>query len=189
MQIIKLHKINKYYPHDFRHLGLDVLNWEWKYFIENYLLNYLGKKNISRWIRFYQIVVNNCYNLYRVHKNLIHRDLQSTNIIFYRKKPYFIDFQGIMVGNFMYDLSSLVEDPYVDLPECVKYKIMDFYFKSYPEVNRLSRFYRYYKVQRLVQVLGAFAFLSIHKNKEFFIQQLKNSARVLQNIEQELERL
>lgn len=187
-EISKIHKIplnsetikvfNKFFD-------LRVIRWEWQYFLENYALNYKGYygRKINKWLYFSEVVINSCYNIFMYHKNLIHRDLQSTNIIFYTKdKPFFIDFQGMIIGNFLYDLASLIEDPYVSLPNCVKSKLLDYYFKINDLLKPLCRFYKYYKIQRLVQVLGAFAFLSIHKNKEFFIKHLKNSEMVLKDI-------
>jgi aminoglycoside/choline kinase family phosphotransferase len=93
----------------------------------------------------------------------------------------------MMIGNFLYDLASLVEDPYLSLPQMLKQKILDYYF-SMNNWN-LHLYYKYYKIQRLVQVLGAFAFLSIQKNKDFFIKQLKNSYPVLQDIILQLKNL
>lgn len=187
-EISKVHKIplnsetikvfNKFFD-------LRVIRWEWQYFLENYVLNYKGYygKKLNKWLYFSEVVINSCHNIFMYHKNLIHRDLQSTNIIFYTKdKPFFIDFQGMMIGNFLYDLASLIEDPYVSLPYWFKNKLLDYYFKINNSLLPLSRFYKYYKIQRLVQVLGAFAFLSIHKNKEFFFKHLKNSEIVLRDI-------
>lgn len=161
---------------------LKVLRWEWRYFIENFWVNYLGKYDLSKWFEISEIVVNNCYNIFKSCPTLIHRDLQSTNVIFYKNKPYFIDFQGMMIGNFLYDLASLIEDPYIMLPNSTKQKLLNFYFKINPHFRKLEKYYKYYKIQRLVQVLGAFAFLSIHKNKPFFIEQLKKYPLIFKEI-------
>ncbi|MCS7165798.1 MAG: phosphotransferase [Candidatus Calescibacterium sp.] len=188
-EIIKIHSLDMYYGKGFNFFDLRVLRWEWKYFIENYLLNYLGYRFVDRWYYFLEIVVNTCYNVYRNYRSLIHRDLQSTNVIFYKRKPYLIDFQGMMVGNFLYDLASLLEDPYVNLPDFLKERLIYLYFQKSLFSSSLSLLYKYYKVQRLVQVLGAFSFLSIHKNKEFFIDKLRNSFNVYRSIVQELKNL
>ncbi len=188
-EISKIHNVKKksiIYGGLFSFFDLDLLRWEWKYFIENFLINYLGYVKINRWLNYSEVVISNCFNVFKEHFNLIHRDLQSTNIIFYKNKPYFIDFQGMKIGNFLYDLASLVEDPYVLLPLKIKNSVIDFYFKINSHLSKFGYFYRYYKIQRLVQVLGAFAFLSIHKNKPFFIQQLKKYNSILQEIKKEL---
>ena len=51
---------------------------------------------------------------------LIHRDLQSSNIILKGGRPFFIDFQGMRFGAAAYDLASLLCDPYVSLPSRCK---------------------------------------------------------------------
>ncbi|MCS7243654.1 MAG: phosphotransferase [Candidatus Calescibacterium sp.] len=188
-ELVKFHSIPLKNVEIFSSFDLKVLTWEWRYFIENYLLNYLGVKNIDRWFLFSDIVINVCYNVYRSFSNLIHRDLQSTNVIFFRGVPYFIDFQGMMVGNFLYDLASLLEDPYINLPFYLKEKLLVSYFRNSGWDWSLFSVYRYYKIQRLVQVLGAFAFLSLHKNKDFFIVHLKNSEMVFRNIIEEIKKL
>ncbi|MCS6955391.1 MAG: phosphotransferase [Candidatus Calescibacterium sp.] len=188
-ELVKFHSLPLENVGIFNHFDLKVFTWEWKYFIENYLLNYLGVKNTDRWFLFSDIVINVCYNVYKSFSNLIHRDLQSTNVIFFRGIPYFIDFQGIMIGNFLYDLASLLEDPYINLPVYLKEKLLVSYFRNSCWNWSLFSVYRYYKIQRLVQVLGAFAFLSLHKNKDFFIGQLKNSEMVFKNIIEEIKKL
>lgn len=185
-ELIKIHNIDNLDQSIFKFFDLKTIKWEWNYFIENYLLNYMGINNTYKWYLASEKIINTCYNIFKICKNLIHRDLQSTNIIFFKRKPYFIDFQGMMIGNFMYDLASLLEDPYVMLPQYVKEKILDNYFKNQKHLQHFGRYYKYYSIQRLVQVLGAFAFLSIHKNKPFFIQNLKNSQKIFLSIKQSL---
>ena len=47
--------------------------------------------------------------------SLLHRDLQSSNILVQRGRPVFIDFQGMRLGPAAYDIASLICDPYVML--------------------------------------------------------------------------
>lgn len=193
-EISKLYKIkiNNYHK-DLKLIGikkfdLKVLKWEWQYFIENYLINYKGTNNF----KIYKIYllseefINTCYNIIREFPTLIHRDLQSTNIIFYKNKPYLIDIQGIMISNFLYDLASLIEDPYINLTHRIKYNLLDYFFKINNNLIKYSKYYNFFKIQRLIQVLGAFSYLSIHKYKVFFIKQLKNVFNLLDNLKQDM---
>ena len=50
-------------------------------------------------------------------RHLIHRDLQSQNILIRENRPAFIDFQGMRQGSLFYDLASLLYDPYVRFRE------------------------------------------------------------------------
>jgi aminoglycoside/choline kinase family phosphotransferase len=172
-----------------RDFNLKVLKWEWQYFIENYAINYKGLNNfkIHKLYLLSEEIINTCYNIIKTYPTLIHRDLQSTNIIFYKNKPYLIDTQGIMISNFLYDLASLLEDPYIKLPYRFKLELLNYFFQINHFLVDYSKYYKYFKIQRLVQVLGAFSYLSIHKKKLFFIKQLNNTFNLLNNLKQEMD--
>jgi len=194
-EISKLYKIDikKKYK-ELKKIGisdfnLKVLKWEWQYFIENYAINYKGLNNlkIHKLYLLSEEIINTCYNIIKTYPTLIHRDLQSTNIIFYKNKPYLIDTQGIMISNFLYDLASLLEDPYIKLPYRFKLELLNYFFEINHFLKNYSKYYKYFKIQRLVQVLGAFSYLSIHKKKSFFIKQLNNIFNLLDNLKQEMD--
>ena len=172
-----------------RDFNLKVLKWEWQYFVENYAINYKGLNNfkIHKLYLLSEEIINTCYNIIKTYPTLIHRDLQSTNIIFYKNKPYLIDTQGIMISNFLYDLASLLEDPYIKLPYRFKLELLNYFFQINHFLVDYSKYYKYFKIQRLVQVLGAFSYLSIHKKKSFFIKQLNNTFNLLNNLKQEMD--
>ncbi len=192
-EISKLYQINIQNEYEIlksakiKNFDLKTLKWEWQYFIENYLINYKGFSNfkIHKFYLISEEFINTCYKIIKNFSTLIHRDLQSTNIIFYKNKPYLIDIQGIMISSFLYDLASLLEDPYINLPYSIKEKLLDYFFKINPNLKVYYRYYNYFKIQRLVQVLGAFSYLSIHKNKIFFIDQLKKISKLFHNLGQE----
>ena len=48
---------------------------------------------------------------------LVHRDLQSQNVMIRDGEPFLIDFQGMRFGSPFYDLGSLLCDPYVDFSD------------------------------------------------------------------------
>jgi len=172
-----------------RDFNLKVLKWEWQYFVENYAINYKGLNNlkIHKLYLLSEEIINTCYNIIKTYPTLIHRDLQSTNIIFYKNKPYLIDTQGIMISNFLYDLASLLEDPYIKLPYRFKLELLNYFFEINHLLKNCSKYYKYFKIQRLVQVLGAFSYLSIHKKKSFFIKQLNSIFNLLDNLKQEMD--
>jgi aminoglycoside/choline kinase family phosphotransferase len=194
-EISKLYKIDikKKYKElkkvGIRDFNLKVLKWEWQYFIANYAINYKGLNNfkIHKLYLLSEEIINTCYNIIKKYPTLIHRDLQSTNIIFYKNKPYLIDTQGIMISNFLYDLASLLEDPYIKLPYRFKLELLNYFFEINHFLKNYSKYYKYFKIQRLVQVLGAFSYLSIHKKKSFFINQLNNIFNLLDNLKQEMD--
>lgn len=88
-------------------------------------------------------------------KALVHRDFQSTNVLWKNGKLSFIDFQGMRLGPGIYDLASLVYDPYVELSDKHRAALIALYAKESdrPEVVKVLPFAA---VQRLVQCLGAY---------------------------------
>ncbi|MGQ9661443.1 MAG: sugar phosphate nucleotidyltransferase [Kiritimatiellia bacterium] len=89
---------------------------------------------------------------------LIHRDFQSSNVIFRRGRPFLIDFQGMRFGPAAYDLASLLCDPYVCLPESLQIEMLGYYARLVKRsLVPLNRVFWYAAVQRLAQALGAFA--------------------------------
>ncbi len=86
---------------------------------------------------------------------LVHRDFQSTNVLWKDGRFSFVDFQGMRLGPAAYDLASLVYDPYVTFKESERRALAALYAKESgrPEIGRVLPFAA---VQRLVQCLGAF---------------------------------
>ena len=92
-------------------------------------------------------------------KALVHRDFQSTNVLWKNGELSFIDFQGMRLGPAAYDLASLVYDPYVTFTEGERKALVALYAK---QANRpeLVKIVPYAAVQRLSQCLGAYGRLA-----------------------------
>ena len=92
-------------------------------------------------------------------KALVHRDFQSTNVLWKGDDLTFIDFQGMRLGPAAYDLASLVYDPYVKFTEGERRALVSLYAKASgrPEIVKVLP---YAAVQRLVQCLGAYGRLA-----------------------------
>jgi aminoglycoside/choline kinase family phosphotransferase len=106
-------------------------------------------------------------------KVIIHRDLQSRNIMVKDGTPFFIDYQGARIGPPGYDLASLLFDPYFRLEESVRYHLMEYYIEKRKEARGFDDLlFRsslpFLRLQRHMQALGAYAFLSLSKKKRFF---------------------
>ena len=88
-------------------------------------------------------------------KALVHRDFQSTNVLWKNGRLSFIDFQGMRLGPAAYDLASLVYDPYVTFTDEQRRALVALYAKESgrPEIEKILPFAA---VQRLVQCLGAY---------------------------------
>ena len=92
-------------------------------------------------------------------KALVHRDFQSTNVLWKGNDLAFIDFQGMRLGPAAYDLASLVYDPYVTFTDEQRCALVALYAKTAgrPEFEKVLPFAA---VQRLSQCLGAYGRLA-----------------------------
>ena len=97
--------------------------------------------------------------LEREPKALVHRDFQSTNVLWKGDDLTFIDFQGMRLGPAAYDLASLVYDPYVTFTEGERRALVALYAKK-AERPELVKILPYAAVQRLSQCLGAYGRLA-----------------------------
>jgi aminoglycoside/choline kinase family phosphotransferase len=117
----------------------------------------------------------------------MHRDFQSRNIMVQHGRVRFIDFQGGRLGPAAYDLASLLIDPYAALPERLQDDLLDLYLDEFTALvpydrQRFKDEYLVLALQRNLQILGAFAFLSHQRAKPFFLQYIKPSLRSLQTL-------
>ena len=93
-------------------------------------------------------------------KALVHRDFQSTNVLWKDGEPVFIDFQGMRLGPAVYDLASFVYDPYVKaLSEGERRALAKLYARKCGREG-VTAILPFAGVQRLVQCLGAFGRLA-----------------------------
>jgi len=61
-------------------------------------------------------------------RSLVHRDLQSQNVMIRDGEPFLIDFQGMRFGSPFYDLGSLLCDPYVNFSGSEQNELLSFYY-------------------------------------------------------------
>jgi len=116
----------------------------------------------------------------------LHRDFQSRNLMIKDGQIRVIDFQAGRFGPPGYDIASLLIDPYAGLPTSFQEALLDFYLARMDKLigidtGKIRRSYPYLAVQRNLQIIGAFAFLSGKKRKAFFNQFLLPSLVMLEN--------
>jgi aminoglycoside/choline kinase family phosphotransferase len=103
---------------------------------------------------------------------LVHRDLQSQNVMVRKGEPFLIDFQGMRFGSPFYDLGSLLYDPYVNLREEERETLLRYYFDRSRWASDWDEFQGLFllaSAQRLMQALGAFGFLGLERAKPRFL--------------------
>ena len=115
---------------------------------------------------------------------ILHRDFQSRNLMICGGKVRIIDFQGARLGPLGYDPASLLIDPYAGLSSARQQALLGCYLDALAshiplDRGRFIEGYYYMALQRNLQILGAFAFLSKNKGKQFFRQFIKPAAATL----------
>jgi aminoglycoside/choline kinase family phosphotransferase len=162
----------------------DLYKWEQDYFFDHFLSYYSRRapsyqNSLRQESEFNELIEN----LTSRERFLIHRDLQSQNVIIHKKKPYFIDYQGLRLGLREYDIASLVYDPYVTFTKTQRDEIINYAFKDRDQ-NEWGPIFEACSCQRLMQALGAYSKLGNELGKTEF---LKFIPRALENIRDILE--
>ena len=110
---------------------------------------------------------------------LIHRDWQSSNVLFRGKQPVMIDYQGMRRGPAAYDLASLLCDPYADLSAPLQQQLLRHYARRHPQGADIAAAFPAAAIQRLCQALGAYAVLSKKPGMQVFARHIPAAARQL----------
>ena len=176
-----------------RRFDFAALKWETDYFTDNFLKAHCGITEIPQ-------SVMNFYSLLAVSvdaqpKVLMHRDFQSQNIMVRPNSEIaFVDFQGARRGSAFYDIASLLWDPYVCLPLSM---IKDFYeywrmqnkrVQAYSKEDAWESFI-HASLQRVMQALGAYCFLSKVKGIEKFKQYIEPGKAQLRTLFGEFKKI
>jgi aminoglycoside/choline kinase family phosphotransferase/choline kinase len=123
---------------------------------------------------------------------LVHRDLQSQNVMIRKGEPVFIDFQGMRFGSLFYDLGSLLCDPYCEIGKEDRGALLRYYYDlarpSYDWQGFQERFLCG-SAQRLMQALGAYGFLGRERGKPHFLAHIAPALDRLIDITDRLETL
>lgn len=101
---------------------------------------------------------------------LVHRDLQSSNILLRGHRWSLIDFQGMRFGPAVYDLASLLLDPYIRINESMRARLLARYEAQADPESRASELFWLAGIQRLGQALGAYARLGKNPATARFLQ-------------------
>jgi len=120
---------------------------------------------------------------------LVHRDLQSHNVMIRDREPFFIDFQGMRFGSPFYDLGSLLCDPYVNFSGSEQDELLSFYYGLSKWDHDWATFRKTFweaSAQRLMQALGAYGFLGLKKGITTFLEHIPAGLRHLQHAASEV---
>ncbi len=159
----------------------DYFRWETGYFLDRFVEGLCGERPASP-----DALERDFDKLARrgdaLPKVVIHRDYQSQNIMLSGAIPRVIDYQGARMGPPAYDVASILWDPYHRLDDAMRQRLLEYYVdaiaqrsgKAFIEGLVVCR------LQRHMQALGAYAFLSLEKGKRHFRKFIPEGFRLLQ---------
>jgi len=165
-----------------------LYRWEQNYFFKNCLGRHFKIDNAQRAaLAALPALKEIAEHLASFPRVLVHRDLQSQNIIIRNGQANLIDFQGMRPGLPHYDLASLLHDPYVDVAESERAELIAYYRGRQLENGMTidSDFdlkLRLCAMQRLMQALGAYAFLGLVKGHDHFLKHIPAAVRSLHRV-------
>jgi NDP-sugar pyrophosphorylase family protein/aminoglycoside/choline kinase family phosphotransferase len=180
----------------------EYLRWETGYFIERFVE---GTKNIK--INNQSFLNDEFHRLAckvdSLPKTVIHRDFQSQNIMITKgENPRLLDYQGARMGPPAYDLVSILWDPYYRLEDTIRERLLDYYISKIRQSPLTPLWKRGAggdlkmeqerilkkdfmetilpcRLQRHMQALGAYGFLSKIKGKQYFLKFVPEGLRLL----------
>jgi len=163
----------------------DYLRWETGYFLGRFVTGLKGTALENR------AALDKEFERLALHtdafpKSVIHRDFQSQNIMITADgMPRLIDFQGARMAPAAYDVASILWDPYYRLDEVVRKRLLEYYLsereKNSEEFSRkiFSESLIPCRLQRHMQALGAYGYLSLMKGKTYFLKHVPEALRML----------
>ncbi len=159
--------------------------WETNYFIERFVQGIMNI-DVNEFSGINEEFHRLALKVSLFQKTIIHRDFQSQNIMIIKKGiPKIIDYQGARIGPPAYDVVSLIWDPYRSIDDNIRERLVDYYvYKIAKNMRRFSedKFRETLlpcRLQRHMQALGAYGFLSKIKGKKYFLKYVPHGLRLL----------
>ena len=173
-----------------RYNALVMRRFEAEYFVEAFLEGYLGLKGAGAGLKgSFDFLAQRASEAPA--EFFMHRDFQSRNIMVKGLQIGILDWQGGRLGPLGYDLASLLLDPYVNLSKETREELFQEYCHQIQGLDsrwaeELKRSYPYLAIQRNLQVLGAFSFLSRVRQKPYFASYIPNALSSLKTLLEDL---
>jgi len=180
--LIKIQKIKVKKLYKFEKLKIKIPNYtlsnlhkESDLFFDWYLNYALKNKKISKIKKILKSELNKVYKKLNYKNNtFVHRDFHISNIMINKNKLGIIDNQDAIIGNPLYDVTSLIDDVRIKLPIQLQNKLLDFYHKNSKlnkdQIQRLKNDFDILSVQRNLKILGIFARLYKRDNKDNYLK-------------------
>jgi NDP-sugar pyrophosphorylase family protein/aminoglycoside/choline kinase family phosphotransferase len=163
----------------------DYLRWETTYFLDRFVTG-LRRISIERRQALDEELHRLAQSVFARPKVVIHRDFQCQNIMVHAGGPRIIDYQGARLAPPAYDIASVLWDPYHRLDDGLRERLLAYYVDEM-KADRARPFdERAFeeslvacRLQRHMQALGAYGFLSEVKGKKYFLKHVPEALRLL----------
>ena len=180
--LIKIQKIKvkKYYK--FQNLKIKIpkytlsnLHKESDLFFDWYLKYFLSNKKISKIKRILRYELNKVYKkLSYKNDTFVHRDFHISNVMINKNRLGIIDSQDAVIGNPLYDVSSLIDDVRIELSNKLQNKLLNFYHKNSKlkkdPIKKIKNDFDILSIQRNLKILGIFVRLCKRDNKDNYLK-------------------
>lgn len=143
----------------------DKLLWEMNYGLDNLILGIL-QFPVSQYLvaDVRSLFRNICDRIHQEPKKIVHRDYHSRNVMIKWDQVRVIDFQDARLGAVQYDLVSLLNDSYVEIPKQMSDNLLKYYLdKAQPHLpadfsrEHFNLVYQLQTLQRCFKACGSFS--------------------------------
>jgi len=163
----------------------DYLRWETNYFLDQFVVG-LRKTALRNKTALQDELNRLARTVDACPKGVIHRDFQCQNIMITPGGiPRVIDFQGARMAPPAYDVASILWDPYYRLEDGIRERLINYYMDEMKQASAGFNDELFRKslvpcrLQRHMQALGAYGFLSVVKGKKYFLKHVPEALRLL----------
>ena len=177
LQKIKVKKIYKFQKFKIKipKYTLSNLHKESDLFFDWYLKYFLKNRKINKIKKILRSELNKVYQKLNYKNNtFVHRDFHISNIMIHKNKLGIIDSQDAIIGNPLYDVSSIIDDVRIKLSSKLQKKLLEFYHKNSKLKNdhfkKLKNDFDILSVQRNLKILGIFVRLYKRDNKDNYLK-------------------
>ena len=177
MQKIKVKKLYKFEKLKIKlpNYTLSNLHKESDLFFDWYLKYFIKNKKISKIKKILRTELNKVYKKLNYKNNtFVHRDFHISNVMINKNKLGIIDSQDAIIGNPLYDISSLIDDVRIKLPNKLQNQLLDFYHQNSKlksdNIEKLKNDFDILSVQRNLKILGIFVRLYKRDNKDNYLK-------------------
>ena len=177
IQKIKVKKIYKFEKLKIRipNYTLSNLHKESDLFFDWYLKYVLRNKKKRNIKKILKSELNKVYRKLNYKNNtFVHRDFHISNVMINKNKLGIIDSQDAIIGNPLYDVSSLIDDVRIKLSNKLQKNLLDFYHKNSKlkkdQIQRLKNDFDILSVQRNLKI-EKYYYLDKSRSKDIIFNQ------------------